>query len=138
MPGPGHGFTREQLEVLEAHAAWGRAEARHDQDAIREILDPQFVATICVHGKVRVFDRESFLDMAVSGIALNGYHEHTDFNVIIDGDTAASMITELVYRSRNGVETCDAYRITATFIRRAGKWRCLFEQLAAIDCPATS
>lgn len=116
--------TENQVRSLEQE--WVNAEIRHDAVALRRILDEKFIATV---GAGRPLDREAFIQAIVSSTATDVSQTLSEATVVADHDTAVVAGTDTVRGVAKGAPFTHAYRYTATYIRRGGRWIALTEHM---------
>jgi ketosteroid isomerase-like protein len=119
--------AEEQLRSLEQE--WVNAEIRRDAVTLRRILDEKFIATF---GAGPPLNRDAFIHAIVSGTDTDVSQTLSDSTILTDGDTAVVAGIDTVRGVANGVPYTHAYRYTATYIRRGGRWIALAEHLARI------
>jgi len=114
-------------EVLDLEKKWVDAELKHDEAALRRILDDKFVASF---GAGKPYDKEAFIKGILSGAADPTESQAlTDRIVIIDGDTAVVIGTDTERGTKKGAPYTEVARYTATYIRRNGQWVALAEHM---------
>ena len=114
--------------LLDLETEWTLAEEKHDEAALRRILDDRFVATF---GAARTYDKEAFIALFAGGDTDDASRSQTitDDAVIIDGDTAVLVGTDTARGAKDGVAYTVVYRYTTTYIRRHGQWVALAEHI---------
>jgi ketosteroid isomerase-like protein len=116
-----------QVRALERE--WVNAEIHKDAAALRRILDEKFVATV---GAGRPFNREAFIRAVVSGTDTDVTQTLSDAAVVVDRDTAVVIGTDTVRGVAKGTPYSHAYRYTATYVRRNGRWVALAEHMVRV------
>src|SRR3974377_171406 len=117
-------------EVVKLERDWVTAEEKHDEAALRHILDEKFIATF---GAKKPEDRESFIRGELKGNAdPTASQTLTDQLVIVEGDTAIVTGTDTLRGTKQGEAYTLVARYTATYIRRNGRWLALAEHLVAV------
>ena len=113
-------------QLLELENDWVAAEDKHDEAALRRILDDKFVATF---GADRTADKEAFI-REILATPVDPTHSQTLNHeiVIIDRDTAVLVSTDTERGTRHGVAYTAVARFTVTYIQRHGRWLALAEQ----------
>jgi hypothetical protein len=112
--------------LLELEDEWVTAEEKHDEAALRRILDDKFVATF---GTDKTADKESFIrEILATGVDPTHSQTLNHEVVIIDGDTAVLVSTDTERGTRHGVAYTAVARFTTTYIQRHGRWLALAEQ----------
>lgn len=122
--------AEEQIRALEQE--WVDAEVDRDAATLRRILDEKFIATL---GAGAPFNREAFIEAIVSVTATDISHTLSDSTIVTDGDTAVVAAIDTVRGAVNGASFAHAYRYTATYIRRGGRWVALAEHLVRMPEP---
>lgn len=119
--------SEARQELLNLETEWTVAEEKHDEEALRRILDDRFIATF---GAARTYDKEAFIALFTAGDTdASKSQTITDDAVIIDGDTAVLVGTDTARGTRDGVAYTVVYRYTTTYIRRHGHWVALAEHI---------
>ncbi|HVH84078.1 MAG TPA: nuclear transport factor 2 family protein [Steroidobacteraceae bacterium] len=119
--------SEARQELLNLETEWTAAEEKHDEEALRRILDDRFIATF---GAARTYDKEAFIVLFTAGDTdASKSQTITDDAVIIDGDTAVLVGTDTARGTRDGVAYTVVYRYTTTYIRRHGHWVALAEHI---------
>jgi hypothetical protein len=117
-------------QVLQLESEWVAAEGKHDEVALRRILDDKFLATF---GSSKPYDKEAFIKlMLASDIDPTESQTLTDQNVIVDHDTAVVVGIDTVRGTENGTVHEAVYRYTVTYIYRDGRWQALAEHLVQV------
>ncbi len=120
-------IAKAEQQVLDLDRAWADAEVKHDEAALRRILDDQFVATF---GTGKPYDREGFIKVVIGGNPdPTESQDLSDRMVRIDADTAVIVETDTVRGTDEGKAYTSVYRLTTVYIRRNGRWVALAEHL---------
>jgi hypothetical protein len=115
-----------EQELRSLEQAWVNAEVPRDAVALRRILSEKFIATL---GAGPPVDREAFIAAIVSGTDTDVSQTLSDSTILTDRDTAVIVGTDTVRGAARGVRYARAYRYTATYIKRGGRWVALAEHL---------
>ena len=118
-----------ERQVFQVEREWTAAEIKRDAVKLRQILDDQFVVTF---GSGDVTDKEGFIKAVIGDeneVILS--QDLSDETIRIDGDTAVVVLTDTVHGTSKGEPYTQVLRITATYIRREGKWLALAEHMVA-------
>jgi len=117
----------DRQQLLDLEKEWVAAETKHDLATVRRILDDKFVFS---YGAGKPQNKEAFLKQIGTGdIDPTESQTLSDWNAIIDVDTAVVVGTDTVQGTEKGAAYMMVYRYTATYIRRHGRWRALAEHL---------
>lgn len=116
--------AEQQLRALEQE--WVNAEIRRDAVALRRILDEKFIATF---GFGAPLERDAFIHAIVSGSATGVRQTLSDSTIVTDGDTGVVAGIDTLHGVAHGEPYTHAYRYTATYVRRGGRWVALAEHL---------
>jgi ketosteroid isomerase-like protein len=119
--------AEEQVRALEQK--WVDAEIHRDAAALRRILDEKFIATFEAGAPL---DRDAFIRAIVSGKSTDVTQALSDSIVRVDGDTAVVAGIDTVRGKAKEVPYVHAYRYTATYIRRGGRWVALAEHMVRV------
>jgi len=117
-------------QVLDLEKDWVTAEFKHDEAALRRILDDKFLVSF---GPNKPYDKESFIKDELSGeVDPTESQTLADQHVIIDRDTAVVVGTDTLRGTKNGASYEMVARYTATYIYRNGRWVALAEHLVEV------
>lgn len=95
-------------KVLKLESEWVVAEGRHDEAALRRILDDKFLASF---GSGKPHDKEGFIKLILAGdVDPTESQTLTDQNVIVDHDTAVVVGIDTVRGTENGTLHEAVYR----------------------------
>jgi len=121
--------TTSEQAVLDRDHQWAIAETKRDGAALQDILDDRFIATF---GTAKPVDKKSFIKLILSGDATAIVTQDlSDRTIVVDHDTAVLIETDTVRKTKANQTTETVYRITLTYIRRAGRWVALAEHIVA-------
>ncbi len=118
---------KDEQQVLAVNQAWADAEADHDNATLQRILGDRFVVTDAAG---QTIDKEAFIEKLLR-LSLASQTVAHDI-VRIHGDTAVVIGTTTVSFLVHGKEETQAFRYTATYIKRDGRWRAIAEQLGQL------
>jgi hypothetical protein len=94
--------------------------------SLRRILDDHF---ICTFGTDKPLNKEEFIKLIVGDELLS--QDATDATVVVNRDAAVIVDTYTVRGTENGLQYTRVIRITATYIKRHGRWVALAEHVAS-------
>ncbi len=117
-------LARQQVIRLERD--WSEAEIKHDSAALERILDSHFV---CTFGAGDVVGKAEFIKLILGEEMLS--QDPSDATVVVDRNVAVIVDIFTVRGMDDGKSYTRIYRITATYIRRHGRWVALAEQVAS-------
>jgi ketosteroid isomerase-like protein len=118
--------TPDQQALIQAESDWIAAETRRDAQALRELLDDRFVATM---GGGEPIDKATFIrNETQSPPDPTARQEITDRRIIVAGSTAVITETDTLRRTRDGKPSVLTWRFTVTYIKRGGRWLAIAEQ----------
>ena len=118
-----------EAQVRSAEQAWVHAEDQRDAKSLRQILDEKFIVTF---GTDAPLNRDAFIKAVTSGTDTDISQTLSDQIVRVYRDTAVSTGIDTVRAVTNGKPHIRRYRYTATYIKRAGRWVALGEQMVRI------
>jgi len=125
--------ARVKQQILDLGKAWVDAEAKHDEAALRGILDDKFVATFDAQ---KPFDKDTFIKGELAGgVDPTQSQTLSDEMVILDGDTAVVLGVDTMHGTAHGKPYTETARYTVTYIRRHGRWVALAEHLVSVPPP---
>jgi hypothetical protein len=117
-------------QLLSVEKDWVTAEVKHDEAALRRILDDKFLTSF---GPNRPSDKETFIKNLLSGeVDPTESQTLTDQRVIIDLDTAVVVGTDTLRRTKNGAVHELVARYTVIYIHRDGRWVALAEHMVEV------
>lgn len=106
---------------------WVTAENEHDAAALDRILDDQFIST---YGGGKPARKKAFIASLTKGKADPKQSQSlTDETVVVDGDTAILVGTNIFHRTDGAKPDGLALRYTITCVRRHGRWVALAEHI---------
>lgn len=118
-------------QVLDLGKEWAAAEVKHDATTLRRILDAKFIASF---NAKKPYDKEGFIKEIVAGdVDPTESETLTDETVVIDGDTAVVVGTDMLRGTDKGAPYTVVYRYTVTYVRRYGQWVALAEHLVEVQ-----
>lgn len=117
--------ARTELATLERQ--WVDAEANRDAATLQRILDDKFV---CTYMTAKPLDKHAFIEAETRPGGPKGTQELSDETVIVSGDTAVVVETDTLRSVKDGKLHTETARLTATYIRRHGRWQALAEHMA--------
>jgi len=110
---------------------WVTAENEHDAAALGRILDDQFIST---YGAGKPVRKDAFIKSLTSGKADPRQSQSlSDETVIVDGDTAILVGTNIFHRTDGAAPDGLALRYTITCVRRGGRWVALAEHIVKMS-----
>ena len=110
--------SEAKQQVLSLENDWVNAEMKHDEAALRRILDDKFLVSF---GPRAPHDKETFIKHLLSGeIDPTESQTLTDRQVIVDHDTAVIVGTDTLRGTKNGAAYELVARYTVTYIHRDG------------------
>jgi len=116
-----------KAEVKQLLRDWADAENRHDAAALGRILDDQFISTSCT-GKPH--NKADFIKALTSGKPDPRQSQTLeDETVVVAGDTAVDVGTNIFHMSDKSKPDGMALRYTITFVRKNGRWTALAEHI---------
>jgi len=122
------GDAKEQVKQLLRD--WAEAENRHDAAALGRILDDQFIST---SGFGKPHNKADFIKALTSGKPDPRQSQTLeDETVVVAGDTAVDVGTNIFHMSDKSAPDGMALRYTITFTRRGGRWTALAEHIVKI------
>lgn len=102
---------------------WINAENHHDAAALGALLADAFVASFDQGGPI---SREAYLKGLTSGPAdPDAVQELQDEKVLVDGDTAVTVLVNTMHGTSKGKHYDIKLRATITFSHRTGHWQAL-------------
>ena len=103
------------------------AENAHDVAELGRILDDQFISS---YGAGKPTRKDAFIKALTKGKADPAQSQSlTDETVIVDGDTAILVGTNIFHRTDGAKPDGLALRYTITCVRRDGRWTALAEHI---------
>jgi ketosteroid isomerase-like protein len=123
--------TQRQHEILEVERAWSRALAANDSGAIASYTNDAWV----IEGADGRTTRDAFLKVIISHDLVHDRLESTPDTVRVYGDVALVSGIALSSGTWKGVGFATRERSTDVFVRRGGRWRCVFTQLTPLTTP---
>lgn len=126
---PSGGDAKEQVKTLLRD--WAKAENEHDAAALGRILDDQFIST---SGFGKPHSKADFIAALTKG-KVDPRQSQTleDETVVVAGDTAIDVGTNIFHMSDKSKPDGLALRYTITFVRRNGHWTALAEHIVKIS-----
>jgi ketosteroid isomerase-like protein len=127
--GPSAGDAKAQ--VRNTLRDWAKAENEHDAAALDRILDDQFIST---SGFGKPHSKQDFITALTKGKADPRQSQTLeDETVVVEGDTAVDVGTNIFHMSDKSAPDGLALRYTITFIRRNQRWVALAEHIVKIS-----
>jgi uncharacterized protein (TIGR02246 family) len=120
--------TAEQArqQVLHVDREWVNAEINRDADALRHILDENFIA---VYGSGKAVDKDTFIkDVIGDGTDRILSQDLSDVTVRVRGNTAVVVETDTIRGADHGQPYVEATRLITTYVKRSGNWVALAER----------
>ena len=106
---------------------WVDAENAHDAAALGRILNDQFIST---YGAGKPTRKDAFIKSLTKGKADPAQSQSlTDETIIVEGDTAILVGTNIFHRTDGAKPDGLALRYTITCVRRDGRWTALAEHI---------
>lgn len=125
---PAAAEARQQVETLMKD--WMAAENEHDAAALGRILDDDFIST---YGAGKPVRKDAFIKSLTKGEADPRQSQSlSDETVIVDGDTAVLVGTNIFHRTDGAKPDGLALRYTITCVRRNAHWTALAEHIVKI------
>ena len=119
MAGTLAGDDEQQVLVLEDE--WIEAEIRHDEAALRRIMDDRYTVN---HSDGTTAGKEAEIARLLASNMISASLDKR--TVVVQGDTAVTFGTVTVTVPADGAGTAtSAARYTLTYVRRQGRWRAL-------------
>ena len=126
--GGGRGMDRgnpqaisDEQRVLQLDQEWVSAEDRHDEAALRRVLDERFLAT----EEGETMERDAYIRDALRESTSQSLVHNA---VRLYGDTAVVVDTDTVRTRQNRRDSVERYKCTVVFIKRQETWRAAAEQ----------
>jgi ketosteroid isomerase-like protein len=120
--------AKAKEEVLRMEREWTIAEDKHDEAALRRILDEKFLVTSGTKSPPN--DKEGFIRQMLAGeIDTTASQTLTEPTVIIDGDMAVVIATDTMHGTDKGQAYTAVFRYTATYVHHSGRWLALAEHI---------
>jgi ketosteroid isomerase-like protein len=117
-------------QVMQLMRDWVVAEDTHDAAALDRILDDKFLAT---SGAGQPMGKAIFIQRLTAGAPDPKQSQTlTDESVIVDGDTAVTIGTDIFHRTDGAKPDGLKLRYTITLIRRNARWVALGEHIVEI------
>ena len=124
------GSADAKQQAMQLMRDWVIAEDAHDAAALGRILDDKFLAT---SGAGKPVDKATFIQRLTSGAPDPKQSQTlTDESVIVDGDTAVVIGTDIFHRTDGAKPDGLKLRYTITLIRRNARWAALAEHIVEI------
>jgi ketosteroid isomerase-like protein len=119
-----------QQELTNLEKDFEKAVVSNDVDAIGKFLADDWVI---VDPNGEIIDKARFLDVIKSGTLTHSLMESENMNVRTYGDSA--VVTALTKSKGKfaGQEFTAKERATDFFVRRGGRWQCVFSQLTTFN-----
>ncbi len=124
---PAAPVATDEQQLIELEEAWVRAEHNHDTAALQRLLDPHFV---CTFGSGELLTKPAFIAHVTDGpLDPTLSQALSDRTVVVAGDTAVIVETDVIRSTKDGQPVERVYRVTTTYIRRQGHWSALAEHM---------
>ena len=115
--------ARVDREIHDIELKWIQAEIDGDAETLRSILLEDFQASNADSAPV---DREAFIARAIKFMASQQVSEElSDRHLVVNGDTAVILENDTLRGTREGEPFLMVMRLTATYVKRDGRWRAL-------------
>jgi ketosteroid isomerase-like protein len=111
-----------EKELIQFQHEWAAALINHDRGALGRILAEDFLAT---DSTGHAWDRERSLAGVAAEVTGLESLESDDFRVRVYADAAVVTFRNVAKCKPGRSDYTGTYRITNTFIRRDGRWRCV-------------
>ena len=121
-----------ESEVRAAAAAWDRAMVTNDADAIGRYMADDWTI---VGPDGSVTGKEGFLAHVRSGALTHDVMESHDVQVRLYGDAAVVLARGVSGGAYAGERFHLVERVSCTFVRQAGEWRCVLTHLSMLADP---
>jgi ketosteroid isomerase-like protein len=124
--------TGDEAALRRATEAWDRAMVTNDADAIGRFMADDWTIVGPDGG---VGDRATFLALVRSGALTHDVMESHDVRVRVYGDAAVVIARGVSGGAFEGRPFHLVERVTCTFVRQAGEWRCVATHLSPLADP---
>lgn len=116
-----------EQQVSQMLRDWVDAENAHDAAALGRILDDQFIST---YGGGKPTRKAAFIASLTKGKPDPKQTQSlTDETIVVDGDTAILVGTNIFHRTDGAAPDGLALRYTITCVRKNGRWMALAEHI---------
>jgi ketosteroid isomerase-like protein len=122
--------TDVEQELLKWEKDFAKAVVSNDADAIGKFLADDWVI---IDPNGQIIDRARFLSVIKSGMLTHDLMESEDTNVRSYGDCAVVSALTKTKAKFAGQEFTTQERATDIFVRRNGRWQCVFSQLTKFN-----
>ena len=119
-----------QSTLLDAVHAWDRAMITNDADAIGRYMADDW-AIVGPDGSVS--GKQRFLDFVRSGALSHNVMESHDVDARVYGDAAVVVARGISGGAYDGHPFYLVERVSSTFVRQQGEWRCVLTHLSKLD-----
>ena len=119
-----------ESEIIEVCHAWDRSMVTNDPDAIGAYMTDDWMI---VGADGRIDDKRRFLDMVRSGVVSHDVMESHDMNVRVFGDSAVVVGRGISGGRYHGEPFHLVERVSSTFVRQSGGWRCASTHLSSLS-----
>ena len=111
----------DEARVLQLDEEWVAAEDKHDEAALRRMLDDRFLAT----DEGETLEKDAYIREALrASTAQTLVHSA----IRLHGDTAIVVDTDTVKTRAGRKETVEKYRCTVVFVKKQDAWRVVAQQ----------
>ena len=117
-------------ELLQAIDAWDRAMIANDADAIGAFMADDWTI-VGPDGSLNV--KPSFLELIRSGMLTHDVMETAEIDARLYGDTAVVVARGVSGGAYAGERFLLTERVSCTYVRRHGHWRCVLTHLSRLD-----
>ena len=115
-----------RTELLKWEEDFAKAVVSNDADAIGKFLADDWVI---IDPDRSIIDKARFLGVIKSGLLTHDLMESDDVQVRLYGDCAVVTTLTRTKAKFAGQELTTQERATDVFVKRAGRWQCVFSQL---------
>jgi len=119
-----------QTELVKWEKDFAKAVVSNDAEAIGKFLADDWMI---IGPDGRIIDKARFLDVIKSGMLTHDLMESDEVQVRSYGDCAVVTALTRTKAKFAGQEFTTQERATDVFVRRAGRWQCVFSQLTKFD-----
>ena len=131
LPAAAQSPAEAKQQVMQLLRDWVTAENAHDAVALGRILDDQFIST---SGAGKPHSKQDFITAITKGKPDSRQSQTIeDETVVVDGDTAVDVGTNIFHMSDKSAPDGLALRYTITFTRRSGHWTALAEHIVKME-----
>ena len=119
-----------RVALLQTIDAWDRAMLTNDPDAIGAFMADEWTI-VGPDGSLN--DKAGFVEAIRSGLLTHDVMESHDVDARVYGDAAVSVARGLSGGSYLGERFLLTERVSCTYVRQGGRWRCVLTHLSRLD-----